>query len=955
MSNNSPRPLRILSLDGGGVRGLTSLLLLQSIFESIESATGRSVHPHEYFDLIAGTSTGGLIAIMLGRLRMSIKESIEAYKVLSPQIFKKKWWSDVSLLKILGSEMNKTWFQGQNLQEAVCSLLADRQLDRELRLIEAEDPQCKVFVCAVNAHSSNIELLRSYKSTAAGQYNHDCSVWEAARATTAAPLFFEPVTFRNSGFTFVDGAVRANNPVEEALNEARSLWPGREIACLLSLGTGVSPRRGFHPKKNRLHSVLASLAKIAMDANAKHIAFKNSTHGFQLHRQQRYFRFSVVHGLADIDVSEFEKLPLMQAMTIQYTAEVSREIEECARKLILENKSGGAPPGHGTIHGIGVSDTSISWDDADLKEQSLRPTSKLSVGKAIVLQIARTLSAYNQVLGMLESKTDPGNTRGVRIFRERFATHRLFFQTQCFLLLSSVMNQGDVTALHESIFSTAEDPLVLLQNFRCTEEQAVSLESKLPALDILEHLRACGDIVAALHHSVLVKDSATDRERLLSAMKERNGVLHNKVLVGSKYKNTGAGPLGGDDHTEKKLSDASKANAALRELQTACKGLWSCKDHPSHFASVRLSDGRSFPANGGSNDSGVIFDLVVTDNDLKSSGHQVCLEVELRSTGTDGGEAPAVDTGESQPEPARPLGTETIGSTSQQVRKVTFEDEFESSRLQNSTRKPVRNDGGTLSCPLPAALPEPDGGFNRRRKISNPAQGFSLGVMGFEIAIYTGIPRLSSDPRPSRVCHSGAVFSVGKADKMRFAACLADLVLTHHSTPWLDETAGSFCSSNVSFWSPSTPSERSGLRMGTPFLCYAPGSGSTDTTAAELRSLDPRAKNLTLFALGILLLELEFGSPIESIIKQAQDPVYFPNKAPGLADGILTIRRLAGREMGTTYGRIVRMCLDCDFGLGLREYSLRDVMLQKRYYLQVISEFENLLPRWEKIYGSENP
>ena len=63
---------RILSLDGGGVRGLSSLLILREIMEDIEQRTGATETPKpcEYFDLIGGTSTGGLIAIMLGLLGM---------------------------------------------------------------------------------------------------------------------------------------------------------------------------------------------------------------------------------------------------------------------------------------------------------------------------------------------------------------------------------------------------------------------------------------------------------------------------------------------------------------------------------------------------------------------------------------------------------------------------------------------------------------------------------------------------------------------------------------------------------------------------------------------------------------------------------------------------------------------------------------------------------------------
>jgi len=71
MLNTSQCP-RLLSLDGGGVRGLSSLLILQELMQEIGRRKDQEVPlPCEYFDLIGGTSTGGLIAIMLGRLRMA--------------------------------------------------------------------------------------------------------------------------------------------------------------------------------------------------------------------------------------------------------------------------------------------------------------------------------------------------------------------------------------------------------------------------------------------------------------------------------------------------------------------------------------------------------------------------------------------------------------------------------------------------------------------------------------------------------------------------------------------------------------------------------------------------------------------------------------------------------------------------------------------------------------------
>jgi patatin-like phospholipase/acyl hydrolase len=90
--------IKLLSLDGGGVRGLASLLILQRIFHVLNSKLEasndarfvRPLRPCQFFDLVAGTSTGGLIGIMLGTLGMTIDECIERYLLLAPDIFPKE-------------------------------------------------------------------------------------------------------------------------------------------------------------------------------------------------------------------------------------------------------------------------------------------------------------------------------------------------------------------------------------------------------------------------------------------------------------------------------------------------------------------------------------------------------------------------------------------------------------------------------------------------------------------------------------------------------------------------------------------------------------------------------------------------------------------------------------------------------------------------------------------------
>ena len=75
--------LRILCFDGGGVRGKASLILLKELMDLV----GKGAKPCEFFDLIAGTSTGGLIALMLARLQYSVVDAIKKYDELGLQIF----------------------------------------------------------------------------------------------------------------------------------------------------------------------------------------------------------------------------------------------------------------------------------------------------------------------------------------------------------------------------------------------------------------------------------------------------------------------------------------------------------------------------------------------------------------------------------------------------------------------------------------------------------------------------------------------------------------------------------------------------------------------------------------------------------------------------------------------------------------------------------------------------
>lgn len=125
----------LLCLDGGGIRGLSSLYILKQLMEKIDPE--KPPKPCEYFDMIGGTSTGGLIAIMLGRLRMTVDECIRDYRALSTKVFTRKH----RLLSIRGHLQGR--YDSKALEEAIKDVVQSRGLDREELFRDDRNDSCK--------------------------------------------------------------------------------------------------------------------------------------------------------------------------------------------------------------------------------------------------------------------------------------------------------------------------------------------------------------------------------------------------------------------------------------------------------------------------------------------------------------------------------------------------------------------------------------------------------------------------------------------------------------------------------------------------------------------------------------------------------------------------------------------------------------------------------------------
>ncbi|KAK4983550.1 hypothetical protein LTR50_007158 [Elasticomyces elasticus] len=325
--------LRLLALDGGGVRGLSALIVLEQLMETIDPDSPPK--PCDYFDMIGGTSTGGLIAIMLGRLRMSVGECIDAYLSLSDRIFQKNRHRVTMKGNIQGR------FDSDELERAVKEIVTKQGLQADALLKDTSDNACKVFVCATSKQTSETMCLRSYKSPSGGSdLLNSVQIWQACRATSAASSFFDPITIGRFE-EFVDGATGANNPVWEVWNQAQLMWgpqpvEGR-VGCLVSIGTGVPSLKPFLDDVFRIGK---TLVEIATETEQTAERFRqDKTH---LDDAGRYFRFNVTRGLEDVGLEESKKRKEIAAATRRYIGaqEVRKQMQACAKNVGGKEYSG---------------------------------------------------------------------------------------------------------------------------------------------------------------------------------------------------------------------------------------------------------------------------------------------------------------------------------------------------------------------------------------------------------------------------------------------------------------------------------------------------------------------------------------------------------------------------------------------------------------------------------------
>lgn len=292
------RGIRVLTIDGGGTRGVVALQTLRRL----EELTGKSVY--ELFDYICGVSTGAVLAFMLGLFHLPLEECEELYRKLGSDVFKQN--------VILGT-VKMGWSHAFYDTEIWEKILRER-MGSSLMIETARNPNCP----KVAAVSTIVNRGTPLKGFIFRNYNHfpgvkshylgssQYKLWQAIRASSAAPGYFQEYALGND--LHQDGGLLVNNPCALALHECKCLWPGVPLQCVISLGTGRFESLGktnatYTSLKTKLTNVISS----ATDTEEVHTMLD------ALLPPDTYFRFNLLMT-EDIPLDENRKEKLGQLL-----------------------------------------------------------------------------------------------------------------------------------------------------------------------------------------------------------------------------------------------------------------------------------------------------------------------------------------------------------------------------------------------------------------------------------------------------------------------------------------------------------------------------------------------------------------------------------------------------------------------------------------------------------------
>lgn len=315
------RPLRVLALDGGGIRGVIPATLLAEI----EKRTGKRIA--DTFDLIAGTSTGGILALGLTTPHLNDEtkqpytadDLIGMYEQNGKTIFSRSLGHRlITLFGLLGSK-----YAVRGLDTTLARYFGDSRL---------KDAVAEVLITSYDLETRESWFFARHKARDDGA--NDFPMVRVARATSAAPTYFRPERLTESSQAgMIDGGVHSNNPAMCAWVETVKLYDDRDVdVIVVSLGTGrVKTPISFG--KARVWGLIGwvrPLFGIFMDGVAATVEHELAYLLPEQGGQPRYFRFQaeLPSGMGSMDRTSPEHIARLKEQAEAIIHDHEKELDD---------------------------------------------------------------------------------------------------------------------------------------------------------------------------------------------------------------------------------------------------------------------------------------------------------------------------------------------------------------------------------------------------------------------------------------------------------------------------------------------------------------------------------------------------------------------------------------------------------------------------------------------------
>ncbi len=347
---HSMKKIRILSLDGGGIRGIIPGAILGYLEKKLQLLVNSQLKIGDYFDFIAGTSTGGILACTYllpnssGTSKFSAGEALDIYLKEGREIFH--------------SDLLSKFRSGFGL------------FDEKYGADSLEENLLKVFENKLLSHFTKPCLIPAYEITGRNAYffnsadarsdpMYDFRVTDVARATSAAPTYFEPAKIQSrSGQTFhlIDGGVFANNPTLCAYAEARKLkfsellgrddrpdLPSAKNMLIVSVGTGTV-KRPYHFSELKDAGQLTwiqPVIDILMSGNSETVDYqlKQMYSTLSGPHKNDYYRLEppLREALSEMDIAASINLENLRQAGLWFVNKNKKTLDEIVKKILDSN------------------------------------------------------------------------------------------------------------------------------------------------------------------------------------------------------------------------------------------------------------------------------------------------------------------------------------------------------------------------------------------------------------------------------------------------------------------------------------------------------------------------------------------------------------------------------------------------------------------------------------------